>query len=83
VKFSVVMSLRILLWQICRTSFRLMCGGFASPMPLSNNYSYNHAAFSGLHVGQDCTSLFSPLFRKRIRKSRLFYALLEALTQKL
>jgi hypothetical protein len=31
----------------------LMCGGFASLMPLSNNYFCKPAAFSGLHVGQD------------------------------
>jgi hypothetical protein len=31
----------------------IMCGGFASPMPLSNNYFYKPTALRGLHVGQD------------------------------
>jgi HSP90 family molecular chaperone len=34
-----------------------MCGGFASPMPLSNNYFYKPTALRGLHVGQDCLEL--------------------------
>ena len=40
-------------WEGGCTSFRLMCAGFASLMPLSNNCSYKPAAFRSLHVGQD------------------------------
>jgi len=42
-----------LLATICCTSVRLMGGGFASLMPLSNNYFRKLTAFSSLHVGQD------------------------------
>jgi hypothetical protein len=40
-----------------------MCGGFASPMPLSNNYFYKPTALRGLHVGQDWVSVM----RKKLR----------------
>src|SRR5262249_46931707 len=76
VKFSVVMSMRILLWLICSTSVGLMCGGFASLMSLSNNCYCKPTAFSSLHVGQDWVRVNIPSewgdrYGKRVDEWRL------------
>src|SRR5262249_61841261 len=39
------------------TSFGLMCGGFALPVHMSNNYRCKPAPVSGLHMGQDWVAL--------------------------